>query len=177
MNEHVIIDGNNLQFAMRDHAPIPHVGRETLARLVDRWAVERDAHVSLVFDGPEPYQTLVRQMAGERTAVSFSAPQSADDVIVEMLHRLRDPSGVRVITSDTAIRYEARIGRFGHTDSVAFVRELFDRGETGISTESVPPPAPSEKPERATDDDRRFWSEAFGGDDEEPFDGHDAMTL
>ena len=40
--EHVIIDGNNLLFAMYEHAPVPNIGRETLVRTVERWARNRE---------------------------------------------------------------------------------------------------------------------------------------
>ena len=38
MPRQVVIDGNNLLYAMREHAPIPNVGRETMVRIIERWA-------------------------------------------------------------------------------------------------------------------------------------------
>ena len=40
--QHVIIDGNNLLHAMHEHAPIPHVGRETLVKIIER-SLEKQA--------------------------------------------------------------------------------------------------------------------------------------
>lgn len=177
MDEHVIIDGNNLMHAMHAHAPIPNVGRETMVRVIDKWAHRRGANVTLVFDGPQPGPALRRQMAGARVAVLFSAPKTADDIIIEMVQQIHDPTGVRVVTSDTAIRYEARSRRCGHVDSERFVKELFEKtGEPEMRPrETTDEKSVDEKPQASTPDERRFWSETFGADDNDQFDGHDAM--
>ena len=86
--------------------------------------------------GPPPPEGLSRQMAGKRITVRFSAPKSADDIIVALIHRARDPGRVRAVSSDTAIRHEAHLRRCACTDSAAFVAELFGK--------SAPPPAPGE---------------------------------
>lgn len=172
MPTHVIIDGNNLLYAMRAHAPLPAIGRETLVRVVERWAKQRDDSVTLVFDGPIPHGGLARQMTSSRITVRFSAPMTGDDVIVAMVHRANDPGAVRVVSGDTAIRREARYRRCGHTDVVKFVAELFPSERAS----SPSPPATSEKPDRVSPEDSREWLELFGVDDEtEPFDGHDSM--
>ncbi len=91
MPRHVIIDGNNMLYAMHAHAPIPSVGRETMVKVIERWARRGTDEVTLVFDGPEPIGGLSRQMASSRITVRFSAPKSADDIIVALIHRARDP--------------------------------------------------------------------------------------
>ncbi len=172
MPTHVIIDGNNLLHAMHAHAPLPAVGRETLVRVVERWARQGDDSVTLVFDGPVPREGLAKQMTSSRITVRFSAPMTGDDVIVAMVHRAKDPGGVRVVSGDTAIRREARYRRCGHTDVVKFIAELFPSERTS----SPAPPTRSEKPGCVSPEDTREWLELFGVDDEtEPFDGHDAM--
>ena len=171
MAEHVIIDGNNLLFAMRDHAPLPAVGRETLVKVIERWARQGEDTVTLVFDGAVPAGDLARQMSPSRIKVRFSAPATADDIIVGMIHRARDPATIRVVTGDKAIRHEARIRRCRHLEAVAFVRELFPSPKA--SPEPKRPPA--EKPEEVPPDEAREWLDLFGFDDDEPSDGHDAM--
>jgi len=170
---HVIIDGNNLLYAMHAHAPIPSVGRETMVKVIERWARRGTDEVTLVFDGPEPIGGLSRQMASSRITVRFSAPKSADDIIVAFIHRARDPGQVRAVSSDTAIRHEAHLRRSVCTDSVAFVAELFGK--------AAPPPAPGEsapddKPVAGISTDTDAWLNEFGIDiEDEPFDGFDAM--
>jgi len=173
MTRHVIIDGNNLLFTMQACAPLPSIGRETLVRIIEAWAGERDDLVSLVFDGPEPAGGLSAQMRSSRIEVAFSAPKSADDVIVAMIHSAGRPDLVRVVSSDTAIRHEARVRRCHWVDGAAFVGELFP--------EEHPMPKakdrPDEKPDSLTADEAKRWLSEFGLDDGgEPFAGHDAMN-
>ena len=174
MAEHVIIDGNNLLHAMHAHAPLPAVGRETLVKLVERWAKRGDSEVTLVFDGATPREGLARQMTSKRIVVCFSAPQTADDVIVAMVYRAKAPGTVRVISSDTAIRREATHRRCRHTDAVTFISELFPPEGRPTTT----PTTTDEKPEKPSDQQTREWLEMFGYDDTDtdPFDGYDAMT-
>ncbi len=174
MQAHVIIDGNNLLHAMHAHAPLPTIGRGTLIKVVERWARQGDDDVTVVFDGPVPREGLAKQMASSRIGLRFSAPATADDVIVTMVQRAKDPSTVRVVSSDTAIRHEAKYRRCRCTDVVSFVAELF-----ASEGKSKPPPsATEEKPNRVSPEESREWLELFGLDDNgaEPFDGYDAMT-
>ncbi|MEE9295170.1 MAG: NYN domain-containing protein [Phycisphaerae bacterium] len=171
---HVIIDGNNLLYAMHEHAPVPHVGRETLFRAVDRWARTHQNKVTLVFDGPKPRTGLAQQMTSSRVNVQFSAPETADDVIIRKIKKASHPTTIRVVTSDSVISHAARYRRCAHTKCAAFVAELFpaDRAD-----QPQPLAAPEEKPANLSPDDVNHWLDEFGLDIEEPpFDGHDAMT-
>jgi hypothetical protein len=174
MPQHTIIDGNNLLYAMHAHAPLPHVGRETLVRIIDRWAQTGDDKVTLVFDGPTPREGLAKQMASDRIDVRFSAPETADDVIVSMIHAVKDPMAVRVVSSDTAIGREARYRRCRHTDAVGFTYELF----AAEKTPTPHAPVRNEKPDKISPEERRQWLELFGLDDGEgePLEGHGGMT-
>ena len=154
---HVIIDGNNLLHAMHALAPIPAVGRETLVKVIERWARRGSDVVTLVFDGPKPFGGLGAQMASSRIGVRFSAPQTADDVIVATVKRTRDPASLRVITGDTAIRHEARMRRCIHTESNAFVKELF-----ATPTEQTKRADPNEdKPTAIAPDEVDEWLKIF----------------
>lgn len=157
---------------MHAHAPIPLVGRETLVKVVERWARRGHDDVTLVFDGPVPWGGLSKQMASSRILVRFSSPASADDVIVELLKKTRRPDTVRVITSDSGVSHEARARKCRHTDSVLFVGELFSDAAAPGSTEPAPE---EEKPAGLTPDQRNEWMAIFGYDDseEDPWDGFD----
>ncbi len=172
--KHVIIDGNNLLHAMLACAPLPEVGRETLVRLIERWARQGDDSVTLVFDGAVPAGGLAAQMSSSRIDVRFSTPATADDVIVEMVLGAKDPPTVRVVSSDKAIRREARGRRCLHITAEDFVAELFPNPRSSRPAPSVA----GEKPDKVTPRETEQWLEAFGYDknDTEPFDGHDAMT-
>ena len=163
-------------YAMHACAPLPQVGRETLVKLIERWARKRAGNVTLVFDGPVPRKGLARQMTSGKITVLFSAPVTADDIIVSLIDQATEPTAIRVVSSDTAIRHEARHRRCACTDAVAFVAELFPaQQQTAGPTPAANPPA--EKPEALSPEEAQAWLDTFGIDDmEEPFEGHDAMA-
>jgi predicted RNA-binding protein with PIN domain len=171
----VIIDGNNLIHAMHEHAPIPAVGRETLVRIVDEWARRGQDRITIVFDGPPPRRELAKQMDSTRVFVRFSAPATADDVIVDMVQNARHPTAIRVITSDTAIRHEAKYRRCRHTDSASFVRELFATTDSTQlkQTESEKKP---EKPKSVPAEEVEEWMDVFNSDDQPSPDDLDLMN-
>ncbi len=178
MSEHLIIDGNNLLHAMHAHAPLPNVGRETLVRIIERWTAGSDRRVTLVFDGPVPRGGLATQMGstrrletGSTLTVRFSAPATADDVIVQTVRDARDPGAIRVVSSDRAIGHAAKYRRCRLTQAADFVAELWPEPEKTADDA----PSSSEKP---TTDAGDSWLDTFGyqASDDEPFDGFDAMT-
>jgi len=170
MGEHVIIDGNNLLHALREHAPIAAVGRETMVRLIERWRKTSGCEVTLIFDGPAPQGGLHKQLSPEGLTVRFSAPATADDLIVAIIRDEKDPTRLRVVTSDKAIRHAAGYRKCRSTDAVSFVSELFPTDRSSRPTRQLP----DEKPSEVQPDDAEQWKEVFG-DDDEPFDGFEAM--
>ncbi len=124
MPAHVLIDGNNLLHAMHAQAIGRHIGRETLVRWIERWAEKRSDEITLVFDGPAPNTSLLRQMDSARITVRFAAPKSADDILVEMIQATKTPTAVRLVSGDTAIQYEARFRKCPVTSSLDFSEEL-----------------------------------------------------
>jgi len=178
MTPHVIIDGNNLLHAMHAHAPLPAVGRETLVRVVERWARRGTDDVTIVFDGGAPRGGLAMQMASSRLKVRFSAPATADDIIVALIARATDPSALRVVTGDKAVRLEAGYRRCQRTDAAAFVAELFHEPISCAPGPGNPTrTGEGEKPGPMNQDETKRWLAEFGLDesDDEPFDGADAM--
>lgn len=181
MAEHVLIDGNNLLHAMHALAPVPHVGRETMVKIIERWAREGDDEVTLVFDGPAPRGGLSKQMASSRIAVRFSAPRTADDVIVGYFAKRGSGAAYRVVSSDTAIGHAARAKKGRVTSAAEFIGELFPEGGSSsgarTSGDGVGGGSPTaEKPSAMSDAERDEWLEIFGdADDGESFPGESAM--
>ncbi|MCH9034081.1 MAG: NYN domain-containing protein [Planctomycetes bacterium] len=175
MPEHVIIDGNNLLHSMYEHAPIPHIGRESMVRLIRDWASRVPHTVTLVFDGPMPIGGLAKQMQPVGIRVLFSAPETADDIIVRMVRAAPDPGQLHVVSSDTAIRYEARLRRCKHSDSATFIATLFPPTADHSETQAEQP----EKPDVVSPQEANEWLDVFGDHDDEdpPFDGDDAMQF
>jgi len=172
VDDHVIIDGNNLLHALRESGVIASPGRETLVRHLERWAKDKPASVTVVFDGAPPPGPMARQLSSTTVSVQFSAPATADDVIAAMIARAPDPARHRVISSDNAIRHEARLRRCRDDGADAFIRELFPDPPAQRRTSAGTP----EKPGDLSPDDQADWRRTFGGDDDEPFDGYQAMV-
>ena len=165
---HTLIDGNNLLHAMHAHAPVPHVGRETLVRIVEKWAYQGEERVTLVFDGSAPKGELARQMSSKRIKVVFAAPQSADDVIVEKLRQARQPSSITVITDDTAIAHEARRRRAGHIGCLSYIETLYapknEKRQETPQSEALDGPDGTDKPENVSQEEIERWVEFFEDD-------------
>ena len=165
MAHHVIVDGNNLLHAMHAHAPVPHVGRETMVRIIERWAHRVDDHVTLVFDGSAPAGGLGQQFESRRIHVRFSAPKTADDVIVDLIGKARPPADTRVVSDDTALGHAARMRRCGHVTCRAFISELFAErrkpatGGAPCESETHPSNAPGASDLPASTDE---WLNFFG---------------
>jgi len=157
---------------MHEHAPVPTIGRETLVRIVERWARMGNDDITVIFDGPKPRGGMAIQLASPRIGVQFSAPQSADDIIVAQVKRTRNPGQMRVVSSDTAIQYEAKLRRCQTTDCISFIHELYppQQNKGSSSTKNA-------KPSKPLSQNADEWLDYFGIDKgkEEPFDGYDAM--
>lgn len=167
---HVLIDGNNLLHAIRESGALPAPGRETLVRQLERWAKQRFVGVTLFFDGAPPDGPMARQLASSIIDVRFSAPLTADDVIVELIQRESDAARLRVITDDRAIAHEARLRRCRHDSAARFIGELFPSGDAAPTTK------PSQTISDSVPDGTSEWRRTFGGDEDEPFDGYEAMS-
>jgi len=161
MSEHVIIDGNNLLYAMHAHAPVPSVGRETLVKHIHRWAGTSNTRVTLVYDGPTPRRGLAGQMQSRWVTTVFSAPRTADDIIIDMIHNVTAAGSIRIVTSDTAIRREATHRRCRWTSSPAFVEELFAKPPRAGKIADPPP----EKPTHLSPEETQQWLDEFNVDD------------
>ena len=172
----VLIDGNNLLHAVRVLGPTRPPGRETLLKIIERWAIEHRSEVTLVFDGARPHGAFGEQMRSDRIEVVFSGSRTADDCIVERLGQLPHPDHVLVVSDDTAIQYEARRRRCRSASTTIFIASLFppDSGSVG----RAPPAAESvgDKPFNISESERNEWLASFDGENsDEPFDGFDAM--
>lgn len=125
MIRRLYIDGNNLLHAMRASAPVANVGRETMVRLIEKWVAESGPVVTLVFDGPPPRGAMAAQIKSKTLSVQFSAPRTADDVLIDAIHACSDPAATGVVTADTAILHEAGARRCQRISPAAFIESLF----------------------------------------------------
>lgn len=168
----VLIDGNNLLFAIGAHAPVKALGREGLVRRIEHWAGANQERVIVVFDGFPPTRGIRGQLHSAKLDVRFSAARTADDVIADLIHQCSDPSSVRVVSDDKAILYEARLRACRTCTAAEFVDELFPSNRPNPAA----PSPTSDKPESLTPDERDYWRREFNVDEGGPDpDGLDAM--
>lgn len=169
-----LIDGNNLLYASHAHLPGPPAGRQRLCEILGRWARDRAAKVIIVFDGPRPRPGLEQQMRVADMQVIFSAPQSADEVIEDMIEQAAAPAQTRVVTSDRAIQSVARHRRCPCVESADFAREL--AAPAPPTPDRQPPsPQPPEKPSEPGPLETDAWLREFEFDPDQPPDGADLM--
>ncbi len=176
MTRDFYIDGNNLLYAMRASAPVANVGRETMVRLIEKWVAGSglDLLVTLVFDGPSPRGAMARQISSELLTVEFSAPRTADDLLIDAIHVCRDPGATAVVTADRAILHEAGMKRCLRISPTQFIEELFREPvrESPAKTDA------SEKPTEVSASEARELLDLLGDAyDESDLDDFDTQGL
>ncbi|MHC5108750.1 MAG: NYN domain-containing protein [Planctomycetota bacterium] len=176
MKHHVIIDGNNLLHAMFNNAHIRAITRTALVESLKSWAGKCKDDITLVFDGPPPKDGFDKPIRQGKIDIRFSAPHSADDVIVRMILAAPHPERLRVVSSDNAIAYEARRRRSSSLSCEAFLREVYP--ESRSAARSGPDDACSPHDQKAegqlTDEESDYWLQQFDIDDsvdDDPFGG------
>ena len=76
-----LIDGHNLMHAVGEQGHAPTPARDTLCKVVARWAKRNGTDVTVVFDGFAPKAGAGKQLAQPGITVLFSRSTSADSLI------------------------------------------------------------------------------------------------
>jgi len=157
-----LIDGNNLIHALRQ-AGI-EVGRVGLRRLLGRLSSDGEK-VQIVFDGPPPAELPGGQGDDRGLEVAYSAPRSADELIVEHIADNTAPRRLTVVTSDREILRAARRRRCRLATSQDFIEFLLRALLRGAKPRPVEPP---EKRKGLTAEQARRWLRELGLDEARP---------
>jgi len=158
---------------MNDAGLIRGATRAALLRALEPWAAKIDHDITLVFDGPPPLEGFRKPVSSDRINVLFSAPHTADDIIVRLIHDAKHPERLRIVSSDKAIAYEARRRRSRDVACAEFMDELAP--QPGIEAECTPP-LPEKPQSGLSKEETDGWMSTFGLDeDDEPFDGYNDM--
>jgi predicted RNA-binding protein with PIN domain len=112
-----LIDGSNVLGAMRVDRHSDDAKRG-LIRLLGAFARAKRTRVTCIFDGPEP-PSFARHLGSVTTV--FSAPRSADELIIERASRGR---GWNVVTSDRALASRVERRQVKVVQPAAFIREM-----------------------------------------------------
>ena len=151
-----LIDGNNLLFAMRKAGS--DIGRGGLCRLLGDLAQRSGHRVRLVFDGPAPAGLLAEQIRDPRIEMTFSAPTTADEVILEAIAANSAPRRLTVVSSDRELRVAARRRRCIALRSEEFLIVL----EKLAQPRPARPAEPQEKYRGLASEQSDAWLKEFG---------------
>ncbi len=160
----LLVDGNNLLHAARDHDPEHPPGRARLCALIADWARRRQTRAIVVFDGVAPGAGLEAQLAARGLDVRFSEAQTADAVLSDLIRGASAGKRMLVVSSDRELVRTARRHKARSVGSAEFVARLNQ------------PPAEAPDPDRnradlaARQSDADVWLQEFGLDqaDAEP---------
>lgn len=168
----VFIDGNNLLHAAYADEPERPISRAALCARLGEWAVQNQANVTVIFDGPEPPPGLAAQTAHSALNVIYSgAGVTADAVIIE---RIRSDVAGRswwIVTSDREIVRAAR-------GKKAVALRSADFWELVNADLAAAPPKPLEPPEKyrgLSSEQTTQWIHDLGLEGEAPDDPADEM--
>ena len=151
-----LIDGNNLMFAMRKAGS--DIGRGGLCRLLGDLAQRTGHRVRLVFDGPAPAGPLAEQIRDQRIETTFSAPKTADEVILEAIAADSAPRRLTVVSSDRQLRVAAHRRRCIALRSEEFLIVL----EKLTQPRPTRPAEPQEKYRGLAGEETDAWLKEFG---------------
>jgi len=164
----IFVDGYNLIFAASRRLPgfdIVHTetARDNLLNLLAKYKSLHAERIMVFFDGgPEAAHLPRRTMASGGLDVLFSNPGvDADEDIKNAVSHDDNPRGIRVITSDHAIRIFVERCGASVTDSAEFLRSL----QETLKEHSLPQDEPMEKYEGGTGGEMDYWLKVFGGEE------------
>jgi len=109
----ILVDGNNLLHRLPRHER----SREDVRRLVLDQVRHENMTVTVVFDGPAPDGSPMRENLG-RVTVVYSGSNSADDVIIDLLPTAGPARNWVVVTDDRGLATRTR-GRGAEVRSLA----------------------------------------------------------
>lgn len=99
-----------------------HAAMVRLVDLLERWAADEGADVTVVFE--QPPSPPIRSSVIDVRHAKRPRPNSADDEIVRLIAGGDDPAGVRVVTSDNWLADQARAAGASVAGAAGFRDEL-----------------------------------------------------
>lgn len=163
-----LVDGHNLIGKMPDIELSDPDDEEKLTARLQNWARgDRKRKVDLYFDSG-PFGGIAPHLSGLGVKVRFTKiGQTADEVLIERLKKVKNPQEYTLVTSDREIIAVARKRRVGYIRSEEFVvllieERMADAAALQKANEPAPPadPATSDTPE-ISDEEVAQWMELF----------------
>ncbi|MDI6739509.1 MAG: NYN domain-containing protein [Candidatus Edwardsbacteria bacterium] len=111
MARHIIIDGYNLAFALKETRGAVRSdqdkARQILLDLLRRYKKSLPAEITVVFDGREVQRERHQRISGIEVKYS-RPPATADDEIRSMVNAAKDPGRLLVVSSDREVSQYVR---------------------------------------------------------------------
>ncbi len=154
----LLIDGNNLLYALADVDR--QLSRAVMCEMIHLYCQARQDVARVVFDGPEPLPDVAAQIAAHSdVAVTYAAPRSADEILVEQIAADSAPKRLVVVSTDRQIRKAARRRKCQALRSERFAARI-------QKTRNQPPPPPPVEPEEKrkglAPEQTQRWLREFG---------------
>jgi predicted RNA-binding protein with PIN domain len=148
MARHVIIDGYNLAYALKETRGTVRNDqdrtRQVLLDLLRRYKRIKPVEITVVFDGREGRGERRQRVAGI-DVIYAAAPASADDEIRSMVKLAKDPGRLLVVSSDREVTRPSRCRGAETMPSGEFGDRLFAALERVSETAGKPAPADVER--------------------------------
>ena len=162
-----LIDGHNLIAKMPDiDLDDPNDEVKLVLRLRSWASAQRSRRVVVVFDQGLPGGKQKQLSNADITAVFASAGKTADSLIINRIHNVKNPREYTVISSDQMILDAANQHRIATMRSEAFVQEM--GVDKRLPTAASEPEAGAEAEPEISDKDVAQWLELFGPEPETP---------
>ena len=150
-----LIDGHNLIGQIPTlQLDDPH-DEEKLLEYLRRYRARTGHTITVVFDPGYTYRPAKIKKRGGITVQFAPHGKTADQIIIRRLKRIKNPRGVRVVSSDQAVQRAARFAGVQIIPSQRFAQELL----------SLAPPSDTEQDSRAdlklSADEVEAWLEIF----------------
>jgi predicted RNA-binding protein with PIN domain len=154
----LLIDGNNLLYALAEVDR--QLSRAAMCEVIHLYCQAAGTSARVVFDGPEPLPDVAAQIAAQPdVAVSYAAPRSADEIIVEQIAADSAPKRLVVVSTDRQIRKAARRRKCQSVRSEHFAARI----QKTLNQPPAPRPVePEEKRKGLAPEQTRRWLREFG---------------
>lgn len=150
----LLVDGNNLMFALADVAV--EADRRRLSRMLGDFARREGAEVTVVYDGPRRRPSPADNGDDPRLTVYYSEGRTADEILAELIASHSAPRRLTIVSGDRAVQRQARRRRCQVVEALAFARQL------KVRPRRATPQEPGAKQEGLGDGEADQWLREFG---------------
>jgi hypothetical protein len=126
-----LIDGHNLIGQMPNLRLDDPNDEEKLLEYLRRYRARTGQRMTVVFDAGQGYHPAETRKLGGLTVQFVSHSQTADQVIMQRVRRVKNPQELIVVTSDRAVQQAARQARVRVLTSPEFAQQLLQAAPAG----------------------------------------------